>query len=42
MVAFLFTRYGYQSVFVYIVATWLMVAFIIGVFGPRTKGRTLA
>jgi MFS transporter, putative metabolite:H+ symporter len=42
VVAFLFTRYGYQSVFVYIVATWLMVALIIGAFGPRTKGRTLA
>jgi MFS transporter, putative metabolite:H+ symporter len=42
VVAFVFTRYGYQSVFVYIVATWLMVALIIGTFGPRTKGRTLA
>ncbi len=42
MVAFLFTHYGYRSVFVYIVATWLMTALIIGVFGPRTKGRTLA
>jgi putative MFS transporter len=42
IVAFLFTHYGYKSVFVYIAATWLMVAFIITTFGPKTKGRTLA
>jgi len=42
IVAFLFTNYGYKSVFVYIAATWLMVAFIITTFGPKTKGRTLA
>ena len=42
IVAFVFTHYGYKSVFVYIVATWLMVALIVGVFGPKTKGRALA
>ncbi len=41
IVAFLFTHYGYMSVFVYIAATWLMVAIVISVFGPKTKGRTL-
>jgi putative MFS transporter len=41
IVAFLFTHYGYMSVFVYIAATWLMVAIIISAFGPKTKGRTL-
>ena len=41
LVAFLFTNYGYMSVFVYIAATWLMVAVIISIFGPKTKGRTL-
>jgi putative MFS transporter len=41
IVAFLFTHYGYMSVFVYIAATWLMVAVIISAFGPKTKGRTL-
>jgi MFS transporter, putative metabolite:H+ symporter len=42
IVAFLFTHYGYKSVFVYIVATWLLVAFIVAAFGPKTKGQTLA
>ena len=42
LVAYLFIHYGYKSVFVYIAATWTMVAVIIGVFGPRTKGRSLA
>ena len=41
IVAFLFTHYGYMSVFVYIAATWLMAAIIISAFGPKTKGRTL-
>ncbi len=40
-VAFSFNRYGYASVFIYIAACWLLVAIIIGIFGPRTKGRTL-
>lgn len=42
IVAFLFTRLGYTSVFVYIAAMWLLVSVTIGIFGPRTKGRTLA
>lgn len=42
LVAFLFIHYGYKSVFVYIAITWLLVAFIISTFGPKTKGRTLA
>jgi putative MFS transporter len=41
IVAFLFTNYGYTSVFVYIASTWVAVAFIVGVFGPKTKGKTL-
>ncbi len=41
IVAFLFTHYGYISVFVYIAAIWLAVAFIIATFGPKTKGRIL-
>jgi putative MFS transporter len=42
LIAFLFTRFGYQSVFVYIACTWVLVAVIITVFGPKTKGRVLA
>lgn len=41
IVAFLFTRYGYTSVFVYIAAMWLMAAGTIGLFGPFTTGRSL-
>jgi putative MFS transporter len=41
IVAFLFTSYGYKSVFVYIASTWLAVAFIIAAFGPKTRGRVL-
>jgi putative MFS transporter len=41
LVAFLFTHYGYTSVFVYIAACWVLVAVTIGIFGPLTKGRTL-
>jgi MFS transporter, putative metabolite:H+ symporter len=42
VVAFLFNRYGYKSVFVYVAAMWLLVAAVISAFGPSTKGRTLA
>jgi putative MFS transporter len=42
LIAFLFTHYGYKSVFVYIAVTWLLVALIVTVFGPKTKGRSLA
>jgi putative MFS transporter len=41
MVAFLLTRHGYTSVFVYIATCWLLVAITVGVFGPLTKGKTL-
>jgi putative MFS transporter len=41
LIAFLFSHYGYQSVFVYIAVTWLLVAVIITAFGPKTKGLTL-
>jgi putative MFS transporter len=42
IVAFLFNNYGYKSVFVYVAAMWLLVAVILSIFGPLTKGRTLA
>jgi putative MFS transporter len=42
IVAFLFNHYGYKSVFVYVAAMWLLVAVIVGAFGPSTKARTLA
>ena len=41
LIAFLFTRYGYASVFVYIAACWLVAAITVSVFGPRTKGQIL-
>ncbi|MBV9735035.1 MAG: MFS transporter [Acidisphaera sp.] len=37
----LFVAAGYLSVFAYIAACWLVVAFVVGVFGPRTTGRSL-
>ena len=42
IVAFLFTTYGYRSVFAYIAACWIAVALLITVFGPRMNTRTLA
>lgn len=42
IVASLFTRYGYASVFVYIATCWLLVAIILSIFGPLTKGKALA
>jgi len=41
IVAFLFTTYGYRSVFVYIAVCWLIVASLILAFGPRMNARTL-
>jgi putative MFS transporter len=41
IVAFLFTTYGYRSVFAYIAACWVVVAFLILTFGPRMNRRTL-
>jgi putative MFS transporter len=42
IVAFLFTTYGYRSVFAYIAACWVVVALLILTFGPRMNRRTLA
>jgi putative MFS transporter len=41
VIAFLFTHYGYTSVFVYIAATWIVVALVVGAFGPPTRSRAL-
>jgi putative MFS transporter len=41
LIAFLFTNYGYMTVFVYIAACWLVVAATIGLAGPLTRGRSL-
>jgi putative MFS transporter len=42
IVAFLFTNYGYRSVFAYIAVCWLLVALLVTAFGPRMNARTLA
>ena len=42
IVAFLFSNYGYTSVFAYIATCWVIVAVLITMFGPRTRGRSLA
>jgi MFS transporter, putative metabolite:H+ symporter len=42
IVAFLFTTYGYRSVFAYIAVCWVLVALLILTFGPRMNARTLA
>ena len=42
IVAFLFTTYGYRSVFAYIAVCWVLVALLILTFGPRMNSRTLA
>jgi putative MFS transporter len=42
IVAYLFQRYGYTSVFAYIAVCWAMVAILVTVFGPKTRGRALA
>jgi len=42
IVAFLFTTYGYRSVFAYIGVCWVLVAMLILAFGPRMNQRTLA
>ena len=41
LVAFLYRRYGYTSVFVYIAICWLLVAVSVGGFGRKTKGQIL-
>lgn len=42
IVAFLFTTYGYRSVFAYIAVCWVLVAVLVMAFGPRMNARTLA
>jgi len=42
IVAFLFTNYGYRSVFAYIAVCWLLVALLVMAFGPRMNRKTLA
>ena len=42
IVAFLYSTYGYRSVFAYIAVCWVMVAVLITAFGPRMNARTLA
>jgi putative MFS transporter len=42
IVAFLFTNYGYRSVFAYIAVCWVLVALLVMAFGPRMNARTLA
>ena len=42
IVAFLFSTYGYRSVFAYIAVCWLVVATLIAAFGPRMNARSLA
>ena len=41
IVAFLFTTYGYRSVFAYIAACWAVVALLILAFGPKMNARAL-
>ncbi|MGT2463633.1 MFS transporter [Sinomonas atrocyanea] len=41
IVAAIFSSFGYQAVFVYIAACWLIVAVAVAVFGPRTGRRPL-
>jgi len=42
IVVFLFKEYGYTMVFAYIALCWALVAILVTMFGPRTRGRTLA
>lgn len=41
IVASIFSAFGYQAVFVYIAACWLIVAAAVALFGPRTGRRPL-
>ena len=42
IIAYVFTHFGYRPVFGYIATLWVITGLIIGIFGPKTKGRTLA
>jgi putative MFS transporter len=37
IVATVFNRFGYTSVFIYITCTWAMVALVVGLFGLRSR-----
>jgi putative MFS transporter len=41
LIAFLFSNYGYMSVFVYIALCWIAVSLAVGLFGPLTRGQRL-
>jgi len=41
IVSGLYASAGYTSVFVYVAATWLVVALVVGIWGPRTHFRPL-
>ena len=41
LIAYLYSNYGYQSVFVYIAVCWTILALIVTLFGPATKGKAL-
>ncbi|MDP1442922.1 MFS transporter [Priestia megaterium] len=41
LISFIFTGYGYFSVFVFISLCWLAVAITVGIFGPFTKDKGL-
>jgi len=41
IVSTIFAAAGYLSVFIYIAACWLIVVFVVGVFGPTTTGKSL-
>jgi putative MFS transporter len=41
IVAFLYSTYGYRSVFAYIAVCWVMVALLIMAFGPRMNAGRL-
>ena len=42
IIAYIFTHFGYRPVFVYIASLWVITGLIIGIFGPKTRRRTLA
>ena len=41
IVSTIFMAAGYLPVFIYIAGCWLVVAFVVGVFGPTTTGKAL-
>ena len=41
MIAGIYQNLGYIPVFMYIASAWLLTAFMVAAFGPRTTGRSL-